>query len=113
MATPCDNLTKLAQRADGVYLESSRSDSSVTVTSVHDSLRDAGPKQGNAVPSPKSSSGGEDKKRSSRLPTSNVPPKILTAPFATWYGGPTTCGAPPSWEVRGVLVSALALQFGQ
>ena len=30
------------------------------------------------------------KKRFSRLPTSNVPPKILTARFATWYGGPTS-----------------------
>ena len=40
VATPCDNLTQLAQRADKVYLESSRSDSSAADTCVHDSLRD-------------------------------------------------------------------------
>ena len=40
VATPCDNLTELAQCADRVYLESSRCDSSAADTSVHDSLRD-------------------------------------------------------------------------
>ena len=40
VATPCDNLTELAQHANRVYMESSRSDSSAADTSVHDSLRD-------------------------------------------------------------------------
>ena len=40
VATPCDNLTELTQRADRVNVESSRSDSSATDTSVLDSLRD-------------------------------------------------------------------------
>ena len=41
VATPCDSFTELAQRADRVFVESSRLDrSSAADTSVHDSLRD-------------------------------------------------------------------------
>ena len=52
-----------------------------------------------------------NKKRSSRLPTSNFPPKVLTARFATWYGGPTSRDGAFLYvrlsPDRGVLVSAL------